>query len=65
MNNDNKSIKRECTLEEKYKFAIMTLQAIAQRKADRNEWSQAEAFIDCQDAAVITLQQLNEKITLK
>ena len=50
----------------KYKFAIMTLQAIAQRKADPpNEWTQAEAFIDCQIAAVKTLRELNEKITLE
>lgn len=54
------------TLEEKYRFAIMTLQAIAQRKADPpNEWTQAEAFIDCQIAAIKTLRELNEKITLK
>ena len=53
-------------IEEKYRFAIMTLQAIAQRKADPpNEWTQAEAFIDCQIAAVKTLRELNEKITLE
>lgn len=52
-------------IEEKYKFAIMTLQAIAQRETDYNEWSQAEAFIDCQNAAIKTLRELDEKITLK
>ena len=53
------------SIEDKYKFAIMTLQAIAQRETDSNEWSQAEAFIDCRNAAIKTLKELNEKTKLK
>ena len=58
------------TLEEKYKYAIMTLQAIAQRTGENkewhciNEWSQAEAFLDCKRAASITLSKLGEKTSL-
>lgn len=57
------------TLEEKYKHAILVLQAIAQRtgKDKRfgfNEWTQAEAFCDCREAARRCLLKLGEKTTL-
>lgn len=54
------------TLEDKYKYAIMTLQAIAQRNGESkdgyiNEWTESEAFYDCRRAARITLIELGEK----
>ena len=54
--------------EEKYKFAVKVLQAIAQRsganKYGFNEWTESEAFRDCKRAAQKCLLRLNESLTL-
>ena len=51
-------------IEEKYKHAILVLQAIAQHKGNNkfgiNEWTQAEAFCDCREAAYRCLLKLGE-----
>lgn len=39
------------TIEEKYNHALLVLHAIAQRKTKWNEWDEAQAFYDCNEAA--------------
>ena len=51
------------TIEEKYHHAIIVLQAIAQR-IGYDEWSQAEAFCDCREAAIRCLLKLGEPTKL-
>ena len=58
------------TIEEKYKHAILVLQAISQRsgrdkKFGFNEWTEANAFHDCREAATRCLLKLGEATTLK
>ena len=57
------------SLEQKYKHAILVLQAISQRDGrDKdgtlNEWTQAQAFCDCSQAAYRCLLKLGEKTHL-
>ena len=55
---------RETEREKKYRLAIQTLQAIAQRKAKRDEWDATYAFYDCRKAAKKCLENLGEPTTL-
>jgi len=54
------------TLEDKYKHAVLTLQAISQRTGagDKHgwfdEWTQAGAFVDCRKAAHRCLKYIGE-----
>ena len=53
------------TLEEKYRHAVLVLQAISQRSGGYksggwDEWSEADAFTDCQCAAGRALKYLGE-----
>lgn len=50
------------TIEEKYKRAILALQAISQYQTDWNEWAQAEGFCDVTQCARNTLRRLDEPI---
>ena len=57
------------TLEQKYHHAIIVLQAISQRTASSknfgfNEWTEAEAFRDCREAARRCLLKLGEPTKL-
>ena len=55
------------TLEQKYQRAILTLQAIVQRKPDPDgwdEWDEAECYRDCRCAAIRCLRSLNEPLTM-
>ena len=57
------------SLEQKYKHAILVLQAISQRDGrgkdgTLNEWTQARAFCDCSQAAYRCLLKLGEKTYL-
>lgn len=59
----------EPSLEKKYRYAILVLQAIAQRDGSSktfgfNEWTEAEAFHDCREAARKCLLKLGEKTHL-
>lgn len=54
------------SIEQKYKHAILTLQAISQRSGSYkgggcDEWSEASAFWDCKKAAKSALQYLGEQ----
>lgn len=54
------------THKEKYHRAVICLQAIAQRTGyykggGVDEWSQAEAFLDCRRAAKICLEIIGEE----
>lgn len=58
------------TLEEKYRHAILVLQSIAQRsgrdkKFGLNEWTEANAFHDCKEAATRCLLKLGEATIIK
>lgn len=66
---DSDEIWNEPSLEKKYKHAILVLQAIAQRDGSSkefgfNEWTKAEAFCDCREAARRCLLKLGEKTHL-
>lgn len=57
------------SLEQKYQHAILVLKAISQRKGDSkrygfNEWTQANAFRDCKEAARRCLLKLGEETHL-
>lgn len=53
------------TIEEKYRRAILALQAISQYHAGWDEWSQAEGFCDVTQCAENTLKtQLLKLISL-
>lgn len=56
-------------IEKKYKHAILVLQAIAQRdgcykNGSCDEWSEADAYLDCQKAAERALEYLGEPTTM-
>lgn len=59
----------DLSLEQKYKYAILALKAIAQHKGGDEErgfteWTQAEAFCDCRQAAYRCLLKLGEETHL-
>lgn len=51
---------RDKPLIERYRLAVIVLQAIAQRMADDNEWNQSEAYKDCCVAAWNGLYHIGE-----
>ena len=56
-------------IEKKYRHAILTLQAIAQRSGGGkdgtwDEWTEAAAFGDCRRAAYRALEYLGEPTTM-
>ncbi len=59
----------ERSIEEKYRLAIIALQAISQRSGESkkfgfNEWTEACAFSDCREAARRCLKKLGEDLYL-